>query len=38
MDFLDWITDVSALSSSGSKLGSTGAKAWVTQAELNKFR
>lgn len=38
MDFLDWITDVSALSNSGSKLGSTGAKAWVTQAELNKFR
>ena len=38
MDFLDWITDVSALSTTGSKLGSTGAKAWVTQAELDKFK
>ena len=38
MEFLDWITDVSALSSTGNKLGSTGAKAWVTQAELNKFK
>lgn len=38
MDFLDWITDISALSKTGAKLGSTGAQAWVTQAELNAFK
>lgn len=38
MDFLDWITDISALSTTGAKLGNTGAQAWVTQAELNAFK
>ena len=36
-DFLEWITDVAALSNTGAKLGVTGAKSYVTQAELDKF-
>ena len=37
MQFLDWITDVAALRSTGSVLGETGSQARVTQAELTKF-
>ena len=37
MQFLDWITDVAALKSTGSVLGETGSQARVTQAELTKF-
>lgn len=36
-DFLDWITDVAALRTTGAKLGATGSQAHVTQAELDKF-
>ena len=36
-DFLEWITDVSALRNTGNKLGATGSKARVSEAEINKF-
>ena len=37
MNFLNWITDVAALKTTGNVLGATGSQARVTQAELNKF-
>lgn len=36
-DFLDWITDVAALRTTGPKLAETGSKSYVTQAEMTKF-
>ena len=36
-EFLEWITDVAALRNTGSRLGQTGAKSQVTQAEMDKF-
>ena len=36
-DFLEWITDVAALKSTGARLGQTGSKSQVTQAEMDKF-
>lgn len=44
VDFFNWITDVAALRNTGTKgliddtLYTSGAKSYVTQAELNKFK
>lgn len=37
LTFFDWITDVAELGKIGAKLGVSGAKSYVTQAELDKF-